>query len=51
MEDIKILYPMLKGSNPKCKHDYEYLGTDPHGSHKGEDYYKCRKCGATGYGE
>lgn len=28
-----------------CTHDWRYSGTDYHGSHKGEDAYRCRLCG------
>jgi hypothetical protein len=30
-----------------CEHDWEYTRTDYHGSHKGEDHYRCRKCGTS----
>lgn len=33
----------------ECKHDWHYQGTDRGGSHKGEDAYKCRKCGKREY--
>ncbi len=32
-----------------CDHDWQYNGTDYHGSHKDEDIYKCRKCKAKEY--
>lgn len=32
-----------------CSHDWEYTGYDRGGSHKGEDHYRCRKCGAGEY--
>lgn len=32
-----------------CQHNWQYSGTDPHGSHKGEDAYRCTKCHETEY--
>lgn len=32
-----------------CNHDWQYQGTDYHGSHKGEDSYSCSKCYAREY--
>ena len=34
---------------PECDHDWHYNGTDRGGSHKGEDAYKCHKCGKYEY--
>jgi hypothetical protein len=31
------------------RHEWQYSGTDPHGSHKGEDAYRCTKCHETEY--
>jgi hypothetical protein len=33
----------------ECRHEWQYSGTDPHGSHKGEDAYRCTKCHETEY--
>jgi len=33
----------------ECEHDWHYNGTDRGGSHKGEDAYKCHKCGKREY--
>ena len=33
----------------ECRHEWQYSGTDPHGSHKGEDAYRCTKCHGTEY--
>jgi hypothetical protein len=33
----------------ECQHVWQYSGTDPHGSHKGEDAYRCTKCHETEY--
>lgn len=32
-----------------CEHNWRYTGTDGHGSHKGEDYYRCVNCGEGEY--
>jgi hypothetical protein len=32
-----------------CQHEWQYSGTDPRGSHKGEDAYRCTKCHETEY--
>lgn len=32
-----------------CTHEWEYTGTDHHGTHKGEAAYRCQKCKAFEY--
>lgn len=33
----------------RCEHNWRYIGTDYHGSRKGEDMHHCTKCGALDY--
>ncbi len=40
---------IIKEQSSECNHDWHYKGTDRGGSHKGEDYYKCRLCGESEY--
>lgn len=36
-------------SQHHCNHNWRYTGTDGHGSHKGEDHYRCVNCGEGEY--
>ena len=39
------LTEQMKADGQKvCKHTWHYAGTDYHGSHKGDDAYRCSKC-------
>jgi hypothetical protein len=43
---------LLPDNSNECdpdKHNWRYTGTDPRGSHKGEDCYRCTKCPARKY--
>ena len=45
----RIWQAMLDAFEHGNDHEWEYTGTDPHGSHKGERAYRCKKCKAFDY--
>lgn len=54
VKEVERLYKLPAGQQAEkaadtCQHDFRYVGTDYHGSHKGEDAYKCTKCPAREY--
>lgn len=42
-------YTKDESPTSECDHDWRFTGSDYHGSHKGEDHYRCTKCGKGEY--
>lgn len=48
-EPLRDMSAEAQAKADACIHSFRYTGTDGHGSHKGEDHYRCVKCGVGEY--